>query len=103
MQCFRSLAFRHFRPLWFHLRHEPPADLRTARHVIADPRKIVPLHLGNYPARRSKYFLPAGKKIVEGFLKVWRRFRELASDLKNVFLVALLNLVLEKLLQRAVA
>jgi len=71
--------------------------------MTADSRKIAPHDVGNYPERRSKYFLTTSQKVVQSFLKVRRRLRELTADLKHIFLIALLNLVLEELLQCSVS
>ena len=70
--------------------------------MTADSRKIVPLDAGNYPAMRLKYFLSTGKEIVQRFLKMRRRLRKFTPNLQNILLVALLNLILEELLQCAV-
>ena len=70
--------------------------------MTADSRKIVPLDAGNYPNARSEYFLATCEQIVQGILEVRRRLGELASDLRDVLLIALLNLILEELLQGAI-
>ena len=71
--------------------------------MTADSRKIAPRDAGNYPDGRSKYLLATREQIVQGILKVRRGLRELASDLHDILLVALLNFILEELLQRAIA
>src|SRR6185503_13441273 len=55
------------------------------------------------PRERLERLLTAGENVVERLLKVRRRLRELASDLRDVLLVALLYFLLEELLQRSVA
>ena len=47
--------------------------------------------------------MSAGEKIVEGFLEVRGVLRDLAADLIDVLLVALLDLFPKNLLERAVA
>ena len=69
--------------------------------MTADYRKIVRLGAHYYPAR-SEHFLPAGEDVIQRVLKVRRGFGELATDLLHVFLVALLNLLLEELLECAI-
>ena len=71
--------------------------------MTADSRKIAPLGMGNYPDPRSKCLLTTREQIVQGLLKMRRRFRELATNLLDILLIALLNFVFEELLQRAVA
>ena len=48
-------------------------------------------------------FLAPSEKVVQSFLEMRSRLSKLAPDLSDVFLVALLDLLLEELLQRAVA
>lgn len=57
----------------------------------------------NYPASRLKHLLPASEQIVERILEVWCRLRELTPHLRNVFLVALLDFILEELFERSIA
>src|SRR5207248_3250586 len=55
------------------------------------------------PTPVSKYLVPPGENLVQRFGPERRSLRELDPDLLDVFLPALLDLVLEQLRQRAVA
>ena len=100
-QGFRSFGLRHLRPLGL-LTTRAARGSADGSKMTADSRKIADPIAANYPAR-LKHFLAASEKIVQRFLKMRRALGELSADLGNVLLVTLLNLVLEELLQRAVA
>lgn len=78
-----------------YLRYEPPAVRRTARNSYTDVVKIAPPPIGYYPAVLLKNLLPTSKNIIQCFLEMRRRFRELTPDLRYVLLVALLDFVFE--------
>ena len=50
----------------------------------------------------SEEFSPAAENVVQGFLKVWRCFGQLPSDLINVLFVTLLDFLAKQLAERAV-
>jgi hypothetical protein len=72
--------------------------------MTADSRKIAEGLTANYPMPKGlKHFLSTREQIVQRILKVRGALGELLAHLSHVFLVALLNLFLEKLLQRTVS
>ena len=71
--------------------------------MTADTRKIAERRTANYPTFRLEHFLATSEQIVQCILEVRRRLGEFATDLRDVFLVALLDLILEELFQRAIA
>ena len=73
--------------------------------MSSDSRKIAGPRRGELPrdSADQNSFLARRRGFVQRVLKMRRRFGELPPDLIDVLLVALLDLFLEELLQRAVA
>ena len=71
--------------------------------MTADTRKIAERRTANYPVFPLKHFLAAGEQVIQRVLKMRRRLGEFATDLRDVLLVTLLDLVFEELLQCAIA
>src|SRR5215216_1759138 len=78
-----------------------PAENGSA--VTGLRRKIVAPGSANHPttSRASEHFLASGENVVQRVLEVRRRLREFLPDLLDVFLVTLLDLLAEQLLQRS--
>src|SRR3954462_1149243 len=81
---------------------------RRAQHggrlAITCTRKIAQRCALLYPALATREDLLAVREdVIQGILEVRRRLRKLLSDLPHKFLVALLDLFLEQLLQRPIA
>ena len=104
-QCPRTLALRHV-PLLSQPRYETSrrADGRTARADTFSSRKILPERLLLYPALVAREnLLAASEDVIESIGEMRRRLGELLTDLIDEFFVALLDLLLEELLEGPVA
>ena len=71
--------------------------------MTADSRKIAEHRAANYPVSRLEHSLAAGEQVIQRVLEMRCRFGEFATNLCDVLLVALLDLVLEELLERSIA
>lgn len=58
--------------------------------------------MNRYYPRPSEHFLSTRKDVIKGILKMRRRLSKFATHLEHVFFIALLNLIFEELLERAV-
>lgn len=71
--------------------------------MTADTHKIAERRTANYPISRLKHLLATSEQIIQRVLEMRRCLGEFAADLCDILLVALLDLVLEKLLECSVA